>query len=87
MENDGGGGRPRPPAARQRGSFSYDGGVSDGNDTPEVDEKILAMTPGERIELCFQLTWDWWEIHDPEALHAGFRRDVARVIRLRDYES
>ena len=76
----------RPPRDSAAGSRMM-GGVSDGNDTPEVDEKILAMTPGERIELCFQLTWDWWEIHDPEALHAGFRRDVARVIRLRDYES
>jgi hypothetical protein len=54
---------------------------------PELDEEILAMTPGERIALSFELTRQWWEIHDPAALHACFRRDIVRVIRLRDYES
>jgi hypothetical protein len=48
---------------------------------PEVDEETLAMTPGERIEMAWYLTWTQWMMHDPDALRAGFRRDVARVVR------
>ncbi|HJW95530.1 MAG TPA: hypothetical protein VJ901_18070 [Thermoanaerobaculia bacterium] len=48
---------------------------------PEVDPEILAMTPGERMQLVWELTKTAWLFHDPAALAAGFRRDVARVVR------
>jgi len=50
---------------------------------PEIDEEELAMTPGQRIELCWAITAAAWELHDPDALREGFRRDIARVIRGR----
>jgi hypothetical protein len=50
---------------------------------PGVDEDERAMTPGERIELAWAITAATWELHDPDALRAGFRRDVGRVIRRR----
>ena len=48
---------------------------------PVVDEETRRMTSGERIELAWQLTEMMWGTYDPTALRAGFRRDVARVIR------
>jgi hypothetical protein len=48
---------------------------------PEVDPETLAMTPGERMALVWELTKTGWLFHDPDALAAGFRRDVARVVR------
>jgi hypothetical protein len=60
--------------------------VSDEPDEKLADEKkAQAIAAGKGIMKCWELTWQWWEIHDPAALHAPFRRDVARVIRLRDY--
>jgi hypothetical protein len=50
---------------------------------PLVDEEVRAMTPGQRIEMVWEITAAMWELHDPDALRAGFRRDVARVIRRR----
>ena len=48
---------------------------------PEIDEETLAMTPGERIEAAWMITAAVWELHDRDALLAGFQRHVARVIR------
>jgi hypothetical protein len=48
---------------------------------PEVDEEVLAMTPGERIEMCWQLTVNGWLIHDAAALRSRLRRDVGRIVR------
>lgn len=50
---------------------------------PEFDEDVIAMTHGERIEMAFQVTAAVWEMHDPDALRSGFRRDIERVIRRR----
>ena len=50
---------------------------------PEVSPETIAMTHGERIELAWHLTYYAWGMHDPDAIRAGFRRDVARVIRRR----
>jgi hypothetical protein len=48
---------------------------------PVVDDETRRMTSGERIELAWQLTEMMWGTYEPAALRAGFRRDVARVIR------
>jgi hypothetical protein len=50
---------------------------------PEVSPETIAMTHGERIELAWQITLAAWTIHDSDAVRAGFRRDVARIIRRR----
>ncbi|HXH41059.1 MAG TPA: hypothetical protein VNN08_20700 [Thermoanaerobaculia bacterium] len=50
---------------------------------PIVDEETRRMTAGERIELAWQVTVTAWGMYDPAAIRAGFRRDVARVIRGR----
>ena len=48
---------------------------------PEVSPETIAMTHGERIELAWDLTYHGWAIYDADAVRAGFRRDVVRVIR------
>ena len=50
---------------------------------PEVSPETIAMTHGQRIELAWHLTYHAWGMHDPDAIRAGFRRDVARMIRRR----
>jgi hypothetical protein len=39
------------------------------------------MTPGERIDLVWELTKTAWRFHDPNFRESRLRRDVVRVVR------
>lgn len=41
----------------------------------------MQMTPGERIDLVWELTKTAWQFHDPEFCESRLRRDVVVVIR------
>jgi uncharacterized cupredoxin-like copper-binding protein len=48
---------------------------------PKYDEDIMKMTPGERIEMVWELTKKEWALKEPGWQESGMRRDVIRVIR------
>jgi hypothetical protein len=50
-------------------------------DEPPVDEDILQMTPGERLEAQWEITKALWTWQSGTLDEPPFRRDVARVIR------
>jgi hypothetical protein len=50
---------------------------------PEYDETTMKMTPGQRIELVWELTKQQWELKEPGWHESPFRRDVVRIIRRR----
>jgi hypothetical protein len=50
---------------------------------PDIDEAIVRMTPGERIELVWELTKNAWSFKEPGWRESRLRRDVVRVIRSR----
>lgn len=45
------------------------------------DDIIRAATPGERMEMVWQLTLDAWAFLDPERAESEFQRHVVRIKR------
>ena len=52
-------------------------------DAPERSEAIARVTPGERVEMVWQLTREAWTFKDGRWDEPRLRRDVGRVIRRR----
>jgi hypothetical protein len=50
-------------------------------DDPEFDEEVRRMTPGERIELTWEMSKAVWMRETGSADVPALRRDVVRVIR------
>ena len=50
---------------------------------PEYDPHTMALSPGERIEMVWQITKDAWAFKEPSFRESRLRRDVARVVRRR----
>jgi hypothetical protein len=50
---------------------------------PEFDEEVRRMTPGERIELTWQISRAVWMWETGSVDEPVFRRDIVRVIRRR----
>ena len=48
---------------------------------PEYDDAIMRMTPGERIDMVWELTKTAWAFKEPGWRESRLRRDVVRVIR------
>jgi hypothetical protein len=48
---------------------------------PEYDAHTMALTPGERIDMVWEITKTAWAFKDPSFRESGLRRDVARVVR------
>jgi len=48
---------------------------------PEYDPYTMALSPGERIEMVWQITKSTWAFKEPSFRESRLRRDVARVIR------
>lgn len=48
------------------------------------DDEVNAtasLTPGERIDMVWEITRTAWTFKDPEFRESRLRRDIARVIR------
>ncbi|HYI09901.1 MAG TPA: hypothetical protein VEK57_12625 [Thermoanaerobaculia bacterium] len=50
---------------------------------PRIDPEILAMTPGERIDMVWEITKTAWCFKEPGWRESRLHRDVARVVRRR----
>ena len=48
---------------------------------PEYDDATMRLTPGERIEMVWELTKNAWAFKEPGFRESRLRRDVVRVIR------
>lgn len=48
---------------------------------PEYDPAIMELTPGERIDMVWEITKTAWAFYDPEFRESRLQRDVVRVIR------
>jgi hypothetical protein len=48
---------------------------------PRIDPEIVALTPGERIDMVWELTKNAWAFKEPGWRESRLRRDVARVVR------
>ena len=48
---------------------------------PEYDPDTMAMSPGERLAMVWELTKTAWTFKEPSFRESRLRRDVARVIR------
>lgn len=46
-------------------------------------DDTAALTPGERIEMVWEITKSAWAFKDPSFHESRLRRDIARVIRRR----
>jgi hypothetical protein len=48
---------------------------------PRIDPEIAALTPGERIDMVWELTKVAWAFKEPGWRESRLRRDVVRVVR------
>lgn len=48
---------------------------------PEDDSYVLSLTPGQRMEMVWQLTLQAWAFKEGLDVEPRLRRDVVRVVR------
>jgi len=48
---------------------------------PEDDRYVMSLTPGQRMEMVWQLTLQAWAFKEGLDVEPRLRRDVVRVVR------
>ncbi|HET7435332.1 MAG TPA: hypothetical protein VFN10_11555 [Thermoanaerobaculia bacterium] len=55
--------------------------MADEPEKPEYDAYLMSLTPGERVEMVWQLTVEEWRRKEPGWEETALRRDVVNIIR------